>query len=352
MGHNFISKLILVLLLLVAIVAFIYIAFKLIIIWIPFIFAWWISGLLSPLVERICKKTRIPRSLITFIILIIFIGFGLLIISGLGFIIATQARNLLERFPEVSTIIKNGASTLSQYAVRFTDFIPNYLTQNLDLDIPTILENVNLSITTILAAIVGFAAFIPNVLVGIIVMFVAAFFMTKDKMKLKDIEMNIWSLKIFRHKLMTIIREDVIMVLFGYIKAQLILMCLTFIEVGIGLTILKIPNAILIGLGIGVLDALPLFGTGSVFIPWVIILLFLKNYSLAIGIFIVYLVATLGRQSLEPKIISTQIGIHPLITLTVIYTGIKLFGILGIIIAPLTGITILAIKKSELLKIQ
>ncbi len=62
--------------------------------------------------------------------------------------------------------------------------------------------------------------------------------------------------------------------------------------------------------------------------------------------------ATLGRQALEPKIISTQIGVHPLITLLVIYTGIKVFGVAGLIIAPFTAISILAIKKSGILKFQ
>jgi sporulation integral membrane protein YtvI len=312
--------------------------------------AWGISNLLSPIVEKITKKTKIHKSLVTFVILILFIGIVLLIISALGFVIVDQARNLLDRFPELTEAIKDGTFTVSSHLGSIRDLLPKYLTENVDLDVPALLENINLSITTILASLVGIAAFVPNLLIGIIVMFVAAFFMTKDKMKLKGLEMQLWSHKIFRHKLMVTIRDDVFMVLLGYIRAQLILMTLTFIEVAIGLSILKIPNAILIALGVGILDAMPVFGTGSVFIPWIIILLFYQNYSLAVGIFIVYLIATLGRQSLEPKIISTQIGIHPLITLTVIYTGIKLFGIWGIIIAPFTAITVLAIKKSEILK--
>lgn len=352
MGHIFTNKIILVLIMTFAVVASLYYGFKLFIIWIPFVLAWWISNLLSPVVEKIVKHLRVHRSLVTFIILLIFIGLLLLIVSALGYVIVTQARNLLDRFPEITTAIKDGTFKFTDDISFIKKLLPSYLTANINLDIPTILENINLSITTILASLVGIAAVIPNLLVGIIVMFVAAFFMTKDKIKLKDLEMQLWAHRIFRNPLMLIIKNDVLMVLLGYIKAQLILMTLTFTEVSIGLSILKIPNAILIALGVGILDALPVFGTGSVFIPWVIVLLFYKNYSLAVGIFIVYLVATLSRQSLEPKIISTQIGVHPLITLLVIYTGIKLFGIWGIIIAPFTAITILAIKKSELLRFQ
>lgn len=349
---QFFNKLILIALVVFTIIGSVFIGFKLFLIWIPFIFAWWISNLLTYPVEYICRKLKVNKSLITFIILLLFIGITMLLISILGYIIGTQAQDLLVRFPEISDAFAEGVFSIGEYVVELTHFFPAYLTNLLDMDVPKLLENINLSITTILASLVGIAAFIPNLLVGIIVMFVASFFMTKDKIQLKELQMNVWSHKIFRGKLFTIIKEDVIMVLLGYIKAQLILMTLTSIEVAIGLSILKIPNAILIAIGIGLLDALPVFGTGSVFIPWVIILIFYQDYSLAAGIFIVYLIATLGRQSLEPKIISTQIGVHPLITLLVIYTGIKVFGILGIIIAPLTAITLLAIKKSEILKLN
>ncbi|MBN2797100.1 MAG: sporulation integral membrane protein YtvI [Clostridia bacterium] len=352
MGHIFVNKILLVLLMTFSIIGSFYISFKLLIIWIPFLMAWWISNLLSPVVEKIVKKFKIHISLVTFFILILFIAILLLLISALGYVAINEAKDLMAKFPEITEAIQDGSFKVTTHLDQFKDLLPKFLTDNVNIDIPKLLENINLSITTILASIIGIAAFLPNFLIGVIVMFVAAFFMTKDKMKLKELEMEIWSKKIFKHPLVQIIKNDVLMVLLGYIKAQLILMTLTFIEISIGLTILKIPNAILIGLGIGFLDALPVFGTGSVFIPWIIVLLFYQNYGLAIGILVVYLIATLGRQSLEPKIISTQIGIHPLITLTIIYTGIKLFGIWGIIIAPLTAITFLAIKKSEILKFQ
>ncbi len=351
MGH-FTSKLILLVIVLFSIIGMAYFGWKLILIWMPFIFAWWISNLLSPVVESIHKKIKIHKGLITFVILILFISILLLIVSFLGFTIVNQARIILDKIPEINDLLEEGIFSLSKNFINFKTFLPQYLTDNLEFDIPGMLQNINLSVSTILASLVGTVAFIPNLLVAIIVMFVAAFFMTKDKMKLKEMQMQIISHKSFRSPLVKIFKEDVIMVLLGYLRAQLIMMSLTFIEVSIGLFILKIPYAVLIGLGIGILDAFPVFGTGTVFLPWVIILLFYKNYSLAIGIFVVYLVATLGRQALEPKIISSQIGIHPLITLLIIYSGIKIFGIAGIIIAPLIAITLLAIKKAEILKFE
>ncbi len=345
-------KLLILIILIVSIVTGVYFGFKLLLILIPFILAWLISNLLTPFVARIHRKTKIHFALLTFFTLLLFIGVNLLIFSVIGVLVINQAEGLLERFPEIAEIAKETFVSITKEYVNIQDSFPGYVGESLNLDFSSILKNVNISVTTILASVVGVVAIVPNLLVAVIVMFVAAFFMTKDKDKIKDIEMKILSHKIFRGKLIKVIKEDVLMVLFGYLKAQLILMTLTFVEISIGLSILRVPNAILIGLGIGVLDAMPVFGTGTVFLPWVVITIFYGNYSLAAGLFIVYLIATLGRQAIEPKIISTQIGIHPLITLLTIYTGIKIFGVLGIIIAPFIAITLLAVKKSGILKFE
>jgi len=352
MGHTFINKLFLILMVIGSIILGVYVGFKLTIIWLPFIFAWGISSLLHPLVDWTTRKTRLPRSLVTLFFLILFIGIFLGILSGLGYLIVDQLSQLINKFPEIQTLFEDGNFSLSDNLTQLVDLFPPSFREGLKENLPNIMESINMSLTTILAALVGIIAVVPNLLVAIIVMFVAAFFMTKDKTMLLRLKKKVFGHSIFQTRLLTILREDVWMVFLGYVRAQLILMTITFTEVSIGLLILKIPYAILIALGIGLLDALPVFGTGAVFIPWAIILIFLKNYTLAFGILTVYLVATLTRQSLEPKIISTQIGIHPLITLTVIYTGIKVFGVMGIVIAPLIGITLLAIKKSEILKLD
>lgn len=352
MGHTFINKLLMVALVSAAIIFATYFGFKLILIWLPFILAWLISSLLAPSVDWLVKKTKFNRSLVTFIILVIFIGLFLAFFTVIGYLITQQVENILERFPEIEAWFKAGNFSLNENLSKLISLLPASFREGLQENVPDILSHVNMSLSTILASLIGIVAIVPNLLVGIIVMFVASFFMTKDKQMLRALKGRFFEKNIFKHKLLVILKEDVWLVFLGYVKAQVILMTITFTEVSIGLVILKIPYAVLIALGIGLLDALPVFGTGAVFIPWAIVLIFYKNYSLAAGIFILYLVATLTRQSLEPKIISTQIGIHPLITLTVIYTGIKVFGVLGIIIAPLIGITLLAIKKSEILKAQ
>ena len=97
------------------------------------------------------------------------------------------------------------------------------------------------------------------------------------------------------------------------------------------------PYAFLLALLIAAVDFLPLLGTGVVLIPWGIICLILGQVRLGIGLLILYGVTTLIRQVLEPKLIGEGLGLHPLLSLLSMYAGLRLFGVWGMILAPLVA---------------
>lgn len=124
------------------------------------------------------------------------------------------------------------------------------------------------------------------------------------------------------------------------IKSYAIIMLITFCELFIGLSILRVDRALPIAALTAVIDILPVLGTGAVIIPWSIIELFTKDFHLAIGLLALYLVITIVRNIIEPKIVGQQIGLHPIITITVMYAGLRLFGFAGLIIAPIATILV------------
>ena len=132
---------------------------------------------------------------------------------------------------------------------------------------------------------------------------------------------------------------------FKIIKGYVIIMFITFVELSIGLLLLKINNAILIALLIAILDLLPVLGTGTVLIPWGIINLILGNYFIGFALIILYVAILVIRNVIEPKIISKQVGLHPLITLLCIFIGLKLFGVLGMLILPVITIMLFDLYK-------
>ena len=138
--------------------------------------------------------------------------------------------------------------------------------------------------------------------------------------------------------------------LFGWIKAQLILMTITFTELNIGFLIMKVENSLLLSLLIAVVDALPILGTGTILIPWAIIKLISGDYRLGISLLLLYLIVIIVRQLIEPKIVGKQIGMYPLLTLFAMYTGLQAMGFAGMIVGPIIVLIIKSILESFLEK--
>lgn len=125
-----------------------------------------------------------------------------------------------------------------------------------------------------------------------------------------------------------------------YLKAESILILVSFVISLIGLYIFKIAGLnigypLIAALGIGFVDALPIFGSGTVMIPWAIILAVNGDYTLSICILVLWIIMSCVRQFIEPKIVSKQIGIHPIFTLIAMYTGFKFIGVIGMLIGPI-----------------
>ncbi len=128
--------------------------------------------------------------------------------------------------------------------------------------------------------------------------------------------------------------------LWKMIKSYIIILFITFLELLIGLLILKVTYALPIASIIAILDIMPIVGTGGVLIPWAIIELFLHNNTLGFGLLFLYLTVTVVRNFIEPRIVGHQIGLHPIITITVMYAGLRLFGFIGLLMAPIIAIMV------------
>ena len=135
--------------------------------------------------------------------------------------------------------------------------------------------------------------------------------------------------------------NNVFTALFGWLRAQLILMSVTFSEVLIGFLIIGIENALLLALIIALVDALPILGTGSILVPWAFIdLVFLGNTREGLSLALLWLITLFVRQLIEPKVVGHQIGIHPLFTLFGMYLGLQFMGVFGLFLGPICVVII------------
>lgn len=126
----------------------------------------------------------------------------------------------------------------------------------------------------------------------------------------------------------------------AYVKAQIIIMGIISAICVAGLYFSGNEYALLAGCGIGICDAMPFLGTGTIFVPWAIIELLQGKYMLAAIYTIIYTICTLMREILEPKLLGNKLGMHPLTVIVSMYVGLKIYGLWGFALGPLSYILI------------
>lgn len=139
--------------------------------------------------------------------------------------------------------------------------------------------------------------------------------------------------------------------LIGFLKGYLILMLFTLLFMVSGLKVLGVKNAIAISIIIALIDVLPVFGTGIILLPWGIYSIIASNVFLGVGLILMYVIYSLTRYFLEPRIIGKKVGVNPLISLLAMFLGLKLFGLIGLILAPITVSVLLVLHKNKAIRL-
>ena len=209
----------------------------------------------------------------------------------------------------------------------------NIETINSDL-ISSVTKLVTDSSALIIKGVTGAAISIPSILINVIVTIISTLFIAIDYDKIVGFCKK--QLKPKAAELIGDIKEYVVGTLWVCLRSYLIIMSITFVELSIGLTIIGIENSILIALGIAIFDILPVLGTGGIMIPWTIICLILGDIRMAVGLGLLYLTITAIRNIIEPKIVGSQLGLHPIATLSSMFLGIGLCGGIGLFGFPIT----------------
>ena len=117
-------------------------------------------------------------------------------------------------------------------------------------------------------------------------------------------------------------------------------MLITFIVMLVGLVILRRPYALLLAFIIALLDCLPVIGVGTILLPWSLYELIFGERYIGIGLVVLFILYEIVRQFAEPRIVGKNLGIHPIITLVLIYVGYSLFGIVGLLFVPIATVLI------------
>ena len=320
-----------------AVLAGSFVALKLAILLAPFLIAFVLASFMEPLIRfagkrlKVCRKLAVP-----------FVLFFILALPGY-FSVALISR-LIYEIRSIAHVLPGTLSGIFIQLRRFIDYIsgmydwPPELTGSLEKLFSNFSSTISGLADAMLKGAFATAVSLPEALIFILITIVATYFMSNDREIIIAFIKRQLPDKLI--KKIRAINNGIFSALFGYLKTALILMSITFIELFLGFTLMHVRYALVLAVIIAIIDALPVLGTGSIILPWSVFGFVSGDYRLGTSLLILYLVTLIVRQLLEPKILSRQIGVHPLVTLAAMYVGLRLAGFTGLIAGPLVFLLI------------
>jgi len=314
----------------------------------PFLLGWGMAILLDPLVCLIQKRVGLSRRTVSLVVVLLLLG---LVGGGLVLVVYYAGRELMDLVRNWDVLFgafQGALDSLELMFARLFSVIPPELTTALDLAINEILLWLEDAIPNALKnfgeqATDKFMG-VPSFVVAAIMFMMGTYFITADYPEICKTAAQNMGAGISRF--LSQVRSTALLAFGGYLKAQLLLSFGVFCILLLGFLITGQQYALLLALGLSVLDFIPLLGAGTVMIPWAIIALLTRSFSNAISIMVIWGIIAVYRRVAEPKIVGEQTGLSPVLSLFSIYIGMKLGGVLGMVLGPILVLVLLNLAGS------
>ncbi len=303
----------------------------------PFIAAFVIATPAQRIVGKLERKIHLSRGISSAIISTAIVVIATLIVVFLSFRLYTQAKSLVNALPATIDSFRGQLSSLNEQF--------NLFKHNLPVELNQVIDNVSLNFkdyaqefshratSNAINAAGGLAAKLPGIALFLTIFVLSTFFFIKDYALIINFFKELLPPKIVH--CLSRVKTFTITAFSSYLKAQLILMALTSALITVCLWIIGKEYPLLWGIICGAIDALPFLGTAVILLPWALSALVFGDWHSFIALLVIQGLVFLVRQLAEPKVVSKQIGIHPILTLIGVYIGLKYFGVLGMILAPI-----------------
>ncbi len=323
----------------------------------PFLLGFFAASLVNPFIRTLSKKFDMkPKPLGILMLLIFYATIGMLttvMVVRMIFAAGEFSKELPQLYAKT---IEPAVGIVFDYINRALEGIDRIFGQSGSISsekIEAFLTSIKSSIgnavselsVKALTKLSGFAAAIPRVAVQLIFAIISSFFFTVDYETIVTFLKNKLPEKFV--KKLSNIRKSSFKTIGRYIRSYAIIMLITFSELSLGLLLLRIEHPFASAFFISLFDILPVVGTGTVIVPWALIKLLCKDIRIGFGMLALWVMISVVRNIIEPKIVGKQVGLHPLATLISMYIGTKLFGVIGLFLLPV-GLSVWSSCKKDI----
>ncbi|MEA4955920.1 MAG: sporulation integral membrane protein YtvI [Pseudoflavonifractor sp.] len=317
----------------------------------PFFMAAILAWLLSPAVKWINRKLRLPRKAISFgLLLLVFVGLG----AGLWALLAGIGREIVSLAGNWESLVASLQATSEAIGTLFfrgMDLLPAAARTTVDGLVSQFFAWLETVIPRLLSAAVDFltsvAKALPSFTVATVVFIMASYFIIADYPRLRCAVSD--RLPNGSRAFLAQVKRAASAGFGGYVKAQVILSIGVFFILMGGFLLIRQPYALLLALGLAVLDFIPILGAGTVMVPWAVVDLFTGDPRGALGLMVVWGLVALFRRVAEPKVLGDQTGLSPILSLVSVYVGMKMGGVTGMILGPVLCLVVINVCRSGVL---
>lgn len=315
----------------------------------PFLLGAGLALAAEPMVSFLHRKAHVPRPVSTGIgVTMAFCFLAMLLLLLCAFLVR-ELGTLAGIMPDLEQTARSGISLVQTWLLQLTSRTPQSIQ-------PLLKENVTAFFsdgTALLDKAMGYAlsmtgnllSHVPDSALSLGTAVISGYMISAKLPKIRK-----WFLRrIPKEKLRTLIAtaKRVRGTLTSWLTAQCKLVAVTFVILILGFVLLRIPYALFWALGICLVDAFPVLGTGTILLPWSLIRFLQGDNARAIGLLGIYVVVSLTRSMLEPKFLGRHLGLDPLVTLIALYAGYQLWGIGGMVLAPLLAVTAIQLAPKK-----
>lgn len=303
---------------------------------IPFFIAFLLAKILNPLVEKLEEKLKWKRGVwSTLLVGLLFLMLGFLIVLFVRTMLV-QIKTVIDHLEEYKQQAGNFFHECCCQVEVLTGIRAETIEDGVESQAPELMQQMK---TTVLPALMnGTISYAKSMFIWVGICFVI---IISTVLILKDYRKIRASLE--RHpigKMGLRVCRRTYEAGGAYIKAQFIIMLIITAVCVAGLYLSGNEYALLTGCGIGICDAMPFLGTGTIFVPWAVIEILQGKYMLAAIYTVIYTICSLLREILEPKLLGNKLGMHPLSVIVSIYVGLGIYGLWGFALGPLSYILI------------
>lgn len=311
----------------------------------PFLFGTLLAFAAEPIVSILSNRLRLPRAVSAGIGVSLTFGLGCALLLVLCAFVIRELKLLSAFLPDITLTLENSIHVLRTWLFGLSYKTPPSIQPLLQDQIDSLFSSGTSLLDQTVRYILGFAgnllSHIPDSALTVGTAVLSSYMISSKLPKIRRLFLRRISSE--RKAKLTDTLKRIQTVTFGWLLAQAKLMGITFLLLLPGFQLLRIGNPFLLAIAVSVVDAFPVLGTGTILVPWSLIRLLQGDTALAVGLLGLYVTVSLVRSMLEPKLVGRQLGLDPLVTLVSLYAGFQLWGIGGMLLAPLLTVTAMQI---------